>query len=149
MQDAARLVRSEAARRRVLIEVGPVAGELAVSGDEVLLLQILLNLLLNALDAVMEQPAGQRIVSLKARTVGDRVELSVSDSGPGFPESARDAIFEPFFTTKPQGLGMGLAICRSIAETHGGDIVAENRPEGGAVVRVTLPIARGSREAAA
>jgi signal transduction histidine kinase len=149
MQDAVRLVRSEAVRRRVLIEVGPGPGELAVSGDEVLLLQILLNLLLNALDAVMEKPAGERTVSLEARTVGDRVELSVSDSGPGFPESARDGIFEPFFTTKPQGLGMGLAICRSIAETHGGEIVAENRPEGGAVVRVTLPISLGSREAAA
>jgi signal transduction histidine kinase len=149
VQDAVRLVHSEAARRRVTVEVAPIPGELAVSGDEILLLQILLNLLLNSLDAVAEQPPGRRRVAIGAAARGGAVEVTVSDSGSGIPESALEGIFEPFFTTKAQGLGMGLPICRSIAEAHGGRIVAENRPEGGALVRVSLPAAPGDREAAA
>ena len=149
VQDAARLVHSEAVRRRVTVEVAPIPPELAVRGDEVLLLQILLNLLLNALDAVAEQPVGRRGVAIAAAARGGAVEVNVSDSGTGIPETALEGIFEPFFTTKAQGLGMGLAICRSIAEAHGGKIVAENRPGGGAVVRVTLPAAPADREAAA
>ena len=69
------------------------------------------------------------------------VEVTVSDSGKGIPEDKLTSIFDPFFTTKPQGTGLGLPIARTIIETHGGTIWAENRPGGGAVFRFTLPLA--------
>jgi signal transduction histidine kinase len=149
VHDAVRLVQSEAARRRVAVMVD-LAPELPpVNGDEVLLLQVLLNLLLNALDAVGNQPPAQRQVAVRVATQGGAVEVVVLDSGPGIPPSALEGVFEPFFTTKPQGLGMGLAICRSITEAHGGRISAENRSPGGAAFRLTLPVVPLGHEAAA
>jgi C4-dicarboxylate-specific signal transduction histidine kinase len=134
-------VRSEAVRRRADRWGRP---RLAVSGDGAPA-AVLLNLLLNALDAVLAACRAAHGVAQAGRW--ETASAVGGDSGPGF-ESARDGIFEPS-SPPPQGLGMVLAICRSIAETHGGDIVAANRPQGGAVVRVNLPLARGSREAAA
>jgi signal transduction histidine kinase len=149
VQDAVKLVSSEAARRKVALDLALTPGLPTVQGDAVLLLQVLLNLLLNALDAVAEQPLGRRSVTVRARPKGGAVELSVSDSGHGLPQSAQEAIFEPFFTTKSKGLGMGLAICRSIAEAHSGSITAESRAEGGAIFRLTLPATSARQEAAA
>lgn len=149
VRDAVQLVSSEAARRRATLEVALAPALPLVHGDGVLLLQVLLNLLLNALDAVAEQPLGRRTVTLRGAEKGGVVELSVSDSGPGLPPSAQETAFEPFFTTKARGLGMGLTICRSIAEAHQGGISAENGPGGGALFRLTLPASPSSREAAA
>ena len=149
VQDAFKLVSSEAARRKTKLDMVLAPGLPRVQGDAVLLLQVLLNLLLNALDAVSEQPLWHRSVTVRAGAKEGEVELSVSDSGPGLPSSAQEAAFEPFFTTKAKGLGMGLAICRSIAEAHSGRIAAENAPEGGALFRLTLPASPASREAAA
>jgi signal transduction histidine kinase len=149
VEDAVRLVQSEAMRRRATVEVAVAAELPPVNGDEVLLLQVLLNLLLNALDAVAEMPAGQRSVTVRAAALGRTVELAVSDSGTGIPLSALEGVFEPFFTTKPQGLGMGLAICRSIAQAHGGRVAAGNRPGGGSILRLSLPVAPAGQDAAA
>ncbi len=149
VQDAVQLVASEATRRRASLEVLLPPHLPSVHGDPVLLLQVLLNLLLNGLDAVAEQPLGKRAITVRAVPRDGTVELVVSDSGPGLPATALEGIFEPFFTTKTKGLGMGLAICRSIAEAHSGRIVAENGPQGGAVFRLTLPASPARREAAA
>jgi signal transduction histidine kinase len=149
VQDAVKLVSSEAARRKAKLDMVLAPGLPKVQGDAVLLLQVLLNLLLNALDAVSEQPLWHRSVTVRAGAKEGAVELSVSDSGPGLASSAQEAAFEPFFTTKAKGLGMGLAICRSIAEAHSGRIAAERGPEGGALFRLTLPASPASREAAA
>jgi signal transduction histidine kinase len=149
VRDAVQLVSSEAARRRATLDAVLAPALPLVHGDAVLLLQVLLNLLLNALDAVAEQPLGHRAVTIRAAPRDGKVELSVSDSGAGLPSSAQEAAFEPFFTTKSKGLGMGLTICRSIAQAHDGRIAAENGPGGGALFRLTLPASPSRREAAA
>jgi signal transduction histidine kinase len=99
-----------------------------------------LNLLLNALDAVKDNPPGRRRVTVRARPAGATVEVTVSDEGHGIPADQLLRVFEPFFTSKSNGLGMGLAISRSIIEAHGGRLWAENRPAGGAVFTFTLPV---------
>jgi two-component system NtrC family sensor kinase len=100
------------------------------------LTQIVLNLLLNAADAV----GGEGSILVEVDEAGDRVRLSVSDSGPGIPEAIRDKLFEPFVTTKPagKGTGLGLAVCQSLVERLGGSIRAENRAHGGARFVVEL-----------
>ncbi|MCW1924733.1 PAS domain S-box protein [Luteolibacter arcticus] len=109
-----------------------------VSGDRVQLQQVLLNLVLNAADAMAASPAGSRQLHV-ATSVDDVVaRLSVRDEGCGLPGDV-EKLFEPFYTTKPQGLGMGLAICRSIVAAHGGRLRAEPHPEGGAIFYMEIP----------
>jgi signal transduction histidine kinase len=103
----------------------------------------LLNLMLNALDAMPD--GGQLTVTAWSHSGG--VELEVADSGPGLSDEARERAFEPFFTTKSSGTGLGLAIVYRIAEVHGGEIIARNCPEGGAAFTVRIP--RRMLEAAA
>ncbi|MBI5597860.1 MAG: HAMP domain-containing protein [Elusimicrobia bacterium] len=112
-----------------------------VTGDGDQLRQVLMNLLLNAVD---QCPSGGSVRVTTARSNGS-VTLSVSDEGPGIPAALRARLFEPFFSTKPpgQGTGLGLAICRRIVDSHGGSIAAENLPGRGAVFTVTLPAAGG------
>jgi signal transduction histidine kinase/ligand-binding sensor domain-containing protein len=123
---------------RLRIEVA--AAMPPVQGDAVHLQQLLLNLMLNALDAMADCPAAEREVLLRATaTEAGWVEVSVTDRGPGFPAEKLAKLAEPFFTTKKDGMGMGLAICHSIVQSHGGRLTAENLPGSGAVVRFTLP----------
>ncbi|WP_019644460.1 ATP-binding protein [Novispirillum itersonii] len=112
---------------------------LCVRFDPVRLEQVLVNLLGNALDAVNGQP--QRWVRLEAARDGGRVRVRVLDSGPGIAAASLPHLFEPFFTTKPpgQGLGLGLVISAGIVQDHGGEIKADNRPEGGAMFTLDLP----------
>ncbi len=111
-----------------------------VSGDRIQLQQVLLNLILNAVDAMAEQPSEKRSIVVRVNPNGDNtVELSVQDSGPGIDPTRLPRLFEPFFTTKQSGIGMGLTICRRIVEAHHGRIWAENHLAGGAIFRVTLP----------
>jgi len=113
----------------------------AVEADLIQVQQVLLNLILNAFDAMRETPIAQRKVEITTSRNGeDTVITSVRDHGIGFPEEANDRLFEQFFTTKPEGLGMGLAIVRSILESHAGTIAAENAEGGGARFHFTLPI---------
>jgi two-component system, LuxR family, sensor kinase FixL len=113
-----------------------------VWGDVVHLQQVLLNLIVNGMDAVGEANPGIRRVSVTASLDGAQaVEITVSDSGYGIPADKLADIFDPFFTTKPKGMGMGLPISRTIIEAHSGRLWAENKSEGGASFRFTLPIA--------
>jgi len=115
-----------------------------VTGEAVHLQQVFLNLLLNGLDAVENQPKERQEVVITASRSGDRlVELAVTDRGAGIPPDLLPRIFEPFYTTKPRGIGIGLAISKTIVESHGGQITAQNEPAGGATFRFTLRVAEG------
>ena len=115
-----------------------VKPELAIiHGDRVRLQQVLLNLVTNALDAMKKAPS--RILTVRsAMDVPETVTVSVSDTGPGIEQVNRERLFQPFFTTKRDGLGLGLSICRSIIEEHGGRIWGENHPGGGATFSISL-----------
>src|SRR5258705_1929708 len=113
----------------------------AIDGDPVQLQQVLLNLAINAFDAMRDTPASKRKVLIATQSNGDdMVRTSVRDSGVGISEEMRDRLFDPFFSTKTEGLGMGLAIVRSIVESHGGTITAENADGGGTRVEFILPV---------
>ena len=111
----------------------------AVRGDRVLLEQVLVNLIHNAMQAMQDQPRHRRAIELACRRTAQGLRISVADQGPGIPPEQLDQVFAPFFTTRPDGLGLGLNICRTIVEAHGGCITVENRLEGGAVFSFTLP----------
>jgi len=121
-----------------LIEPAP----LPIVGDCIQLQQVILNLVVNAIDAMSGTPGESRIVSLRTSRVENFAELSISDRGPGIPAERLKDVFEPFFTTKAEGMGMGLSIARTIVEAHNGQVSAVNAPEAGAMFRVRLPIAR-------
>jgi len=112
-----------------------------VKGYGVQLRQVLLNLVMNACDAMSDVPAdGRRLTIESRRATAREVEISVADSGPGFSEEMLRHVFEPFRTTKAKGLGLGLAICRSIITAHGGHLMANNKSGEGATLRFTLPV---------
>jgi signal transduction histidine kinase len=94
----------------------------------------------NAIDAVESLAPGQRRITIITARDSDWVDLGVEDGGPGVPDEAAREIFRPFFTTKPGGTGLGLAVCRSIAAQHGGQLMFANQPRGGARFWVRLPI---------
>ncbi len=119
------------------LRVAPEATRAAV--DKVQIQQVLLNLIRNAVEA-MNGAAGSQVTIVASRADG-RIELAVSDNGPGFSDEVRDRLFMPFATTKPDGLGVGLSICRTIVESHGGTLTAESPPEGGALFRFSVPAA--------
>jgi PAS domain S-box-containing protein len=127
-----------ARQARLRIEAAP--GLPPVWGDAVQLQQVLLNLVLNALEAMIDCPPGERRVVVRAgpEATGG-VEVTVSDQGPGFCKEKLAKWFEPFFTTKKHGMGIGLSICQTIIGAHGGQFSAANNPERGATVRFTLP----------
>ena len=135
----ATLVRYDLERARVSIRLTP--GELLplVSGDAVQLQQVVLNLLLNACDALSELGDGPRVLEGTNLCGPERIVVTVHDSGVGVPESELARIFEPFVTTKAQGLGMGLAISRSIIEAHSGRIWATRNDDRGLTMHVELP----------
>ena len=139
--DVMTLLRPEAAVRHVKLEVD-VPGDLPlVRGDRVHLQQVLLNVVLNGMDALNGATCGERRVSLIALLNGAQtVEIAVIDTGSGIPADKLAHVFNPFFTTKPNGIGLGLPISRTIVEAHGGRFWAENNSSGGASFRFTLPV---------
>jgi signal transduction histidine kinase len=112
-----------------------------VRGDAVHLQQVLLNLVFNAMDAMADIPPRARHVTLGTWRNGTEIEVFVSDRGHGIDHDKLERIFESFYSTKGDGMGLGLAIARSIVHAHGGKIWAQNHADGGATVRVTLPLA--------
>jgi signal transduction histidine kinase len=142
LRNVAVLTRADAAVRHIALELEAPADLPAVMGDGVHLQQVLLNLVLNAMDAVDAAPGRPRRVAVRARNHGGRnVEVAVSDTGHGIPPDKMALVFEPFFTTKANGMGIGLSISRTIIEAHGGRIWAESAVGDGATFRFTLPTA--------
>jgi signal transduction histidine kinase len=114
---------------------------LPIKGDRIQLEQVILNLIVNAIDATSGMPSAQRKIMVSTARDGYIANLSVSDTGPGIPSDKLKNVFEPFFTTKSNGMGMGLSIARTIVEAHGGQLSAQNRAGDGAVFRIELPLA--------
>jgi len=134
------LLRGPAALQAVALSAELAPALPPVQGDRIQLEQVLVNLMLNAFEALKTTPPGQRrLVIRTTQPTREWLEVSVQDSGAGIPEGQRERIFESFFTTKAEGMGMGLSICRSIALAHQGRIWAENNAGRGAIVRLQLP----------
>jgi len=140
VRDVIEMVNSDLVRRRVtpVLRLEPLLPQ--VKADSVQLRQVLLNLVMNACDAMSEVTVEQRQLMMETRrSTAQEVEVVVADNGPGFSKDILQHLFQPFQTTKPKGLGMGLAICRSIIKAHGGRLVAANENGRGATLRLTLP----------
>jgi C4-dicarboxylate-specific signal transduction histidine kinase len=142
VREVVKLLGSDTVIRDVTVMLDLRASAVSVVGDRVQLQQVVLNLLLNAMEAMAESPRNQRTLVVRTRCLGiDRVEVAVEDTGSGLGAGTENLVFEPFYSTKPTGMGMGLAIARSIIELHGGAITAENNAARGATFRFSLPVA--------
>jgi two-component system, LuxR family, sensor kinase FixL len=141
-QDVLRLITGDALRRRIEIKSNLDPQLPLIYGDRIHLQQVLLNLILNGMDAMMSSPEGLRHLAIQTfRKDNATIDLSVSDSGHGIPGDLLPHIFESFFTTKKEGMGLGLSIAKSIIEKHNGRIRVESNPRSGAVFRIELPVA--------
>jgi C4-dicarboxylate-specific signal transduction histidine kinase len=132
----------DAAERGTRVQMNLHGAPVVVLGDRVHLQQVLVNLVLNSLDALAHTPPEYRYVVVSTARHGSHAEVSVQDRGPGISAGAMRRMFEPFFSTKAEGMGMGLSIARGIVEAHSGRIVAENNVDRGATFRVFLPLRR-------
>jgi PAS domain S-box-containing protein len=130
---------------RLVRQVEPTS---RVEGDESQLTQVLVNLLVNAAQAIHPGDADRNRVEVTLTMAGEQVELSVADTGPGVPDDLKARIFDPFFTTKPvgTGTGLGLSVCHSIVTQHGGTLGVEDRPGGGCLMTIRLPVASRDRD---
>jgi PAS domain S-box-containing protein len=145
LRDVLALVRSEVHRHRVVVETHLAADLPRIRGDRIQLQQVLLNLLMNAIEAMSSVSDGPRVLVVRSDPdASPGVLVAVGDSGPGLEPQQLDRLFEAFYTTKPQGLGLGLAISRRIIEAHGGRLWATANVPRGAVLQFTVP--RGSEE---
>jgi C4-dicarboxylate-specific signal transduction histidine kinase len=142
---AVSLVRSELMKHEIELDVSPNGPLPLVEADAIQVEQVILNLLRNAVEAMSEVPNKRRQLKIALEATADGgVVIAISDTGPGITESACGKISTPFFSTKPDGMGLGLAISRTIVEDHGGRLEHEANPDGGATFRFILP-ARGRR----
>jgi len=145
VRGAVEMVRSDLVTRGVttVLQLEPLLPP--VNGHGVQLQQVLLNLVMNACDAMSEESEDKPTLTIESKRAGaEQVEVSVADTGPGFPEEMLQQAFEPFRTTKAKGLGLGLAICNSIITAHGGNLVVANNRGKGAKITFTLPAKNGS-----
>jgi C4-dicarboxylate-specific signal transduction histidine kinase len=134
-------LRDEAIGRGILIRTELSPGLPRIKGDRVQLQQVVLNLILNGMDAMTEMSGPSKEMSVGSRkNESEEIVVSVEDSGVGLPLEIERKIFDPFFTTKPQGVGMGLSISRSIIESHHGRLWAERRPSGGSIFQFAIPV---------
>ncbi len=135
------VISSLAAGRKIELDTLITPAALPVLGDRIQLQQVILNLVVNGVEAMKDTSGQNRILSIRTSRVGHLTELSVSDRGHGIPEDQLKTVFDPFVTSKPEGMGMGLSIARTIVEAHRGQIWAKNRDHGGATFRIKLPLA--------
>jgi two-component system, LuxR family, sensor kinase FixL len=145
VEEALRIVHSEAVIKDIRLSTGLEPKLPLVMGDRIQLQQVLLNVIANAQQAMARMNSSARQLIIRTtRNEDGCVMITADDSGPGFEPGTLGKAFQPFFTTKPEGIGMGLAICMSIIEAHSGKISAANRPEGGVRIRIELPAAQNS-----
>ncbi len=142
VNETIRLFKPRAAEQGVTIEITPIPPNLRVRADSVHIQQVLLNLAMNAIDAMQNVPVGGRKLKLRVTQGNGEAIIAIEDTGTGIPEDKLKSIFEPFVTTKQQGTGLGLSIARTIIHTYGGMIWAENRAGKGAMFCFTLSMAR-------
>jgi len=139
VRNATRIVTGEAAQRGVRLVIHTQEPLPETLADRVQIKQVLINLICNSFDALETMPGPRWVRVETLRNSRGGIEISVTDNGCGLPAEGTHRIFDAFYTTKPQGLGMGLSICRSIVEAHDGALCAESRPQGGTTFRFTLP----------
>jgi PAS domain S-box-containing protein len=141
IREVVEFTRSEAMKHGVLVQTDLLEGLPPVQGDRVELQQVILNLMLNAFEAMSETSEGARELLIGAGKTesGDDVLVTVRDSGPGLAPATLEHLFTAFYTTKPNGLGLGLSICSSIIESHGGRLSASANAPRGAIFQFTLP----------
>jgi C4-dicarboxylate-specific signal transduction histidine kinase len=140
------LARNTIVQNKVSVQTQLIGGACPVYGDRTQLQQVVLNLILNAVDAMSWADVTQRELSISVESQADGLAVRVRDSGPGIDHELLEHIFEPFYTTKDHGTGMGLPICRSIIESHGGRLWAEPNVPRGSVFWFTLPVRSGAHE---
>ncbi len=142
IEDVLQLLQSQMKRYNTTTEFQATEMLPLVRCDRIHLQQVLLNLAINSLNAVHDLPMERRTIRFHAAPIdGNWIQVSVSDAGKGIDPAHLPRLFEAFFTTKQDGLGMGLSVCHTIIEAHGGKIEAHNNPDQGATVLFTLPIA--------
>lgn len=139
MSEVAELLHGELVGHEIELRQAPAPVLPSVHAARVELQQVLVNLVLNAVQAMRDTPPGLRQIEIETRGDTGNVMLSIRDRGHGIPPERLGNVFEPFYTTKSSGLGMGLAICRRLIEAHGGRIEAGNHEDGGAVFSFSLP----------
>ncbi|ORE90370.1 ATP-binding protein [Aurantimonas sp. 22II-16-19i] len=137
---ALRFVERDLATHRVALSVDLPERPLMIEGDMILLQQVFINLMVNAVQAMEAVSAGARRLSISAVPEGDRVAITFADTGPGFPPEVAARAFQAFFTTKDKGMGLGLSMCRSIIEAHRGTIVLGDPPGDGGTILIRLPV---------
>jgi len=141
MNETFRFLSLQATSRNIELYLQTSPAELRIKGDPVQLQQVILNLVVNSMDAMATIPYGRTVIGRTELNGDSTVEISISDSGPGIPPNKLAQVFDPFFTTKDQGMGIGLSIARTIILAHKGRIWAENQNGGGAAFHFTLPLA--------
>jgi PAS domain S-box-containing protein len=140
VMDSVKLLEFEARRQEVRIDLQLPKQPATTMADRVQIQQVLVNLIRNAFDAMQDMDLDQRRISIIGKKVGKKITVHVRDRGHGFRDEDASQLFETFFTTKDEGMGMGLAISRSIIEAHDGRLWAENHPDGGAVFSFEIPV---------